>query len=76
MVYLKSFNPEEYGMEITVVEMRGLGRGRGLEVTGEYSATDDEDLTIRISERLNLLLNYIEGDPSNARARISNLPQI
>jgi len=45
--------------------MQSLGRARGFEKTGEYSALDDEDLTSRISERLRKLLLVMNGDSGN-----------
>jgi len=62
---MNCFNPEEYDNDIIVVEMQSLGRGRGFEKTGEYSALDDEDLTGRISERLRKLLLVMNGDSGN-----------
>jgi hypothetical protein len=38
---MKSFNLEENGTEITVVEIRGLSTGYGFEAIAEYSATGD-----------------------------------
>ncbi len=59
---MKSFNPEAYDEDITLVEMQSMGRGRGFKVVGEYSALGDEAITSRIASRLHQLLHLIEGD--------------
>ena len=59
---MNSFNPEDYENDIFVVEMRSLGRGRGFEKIGEYSALEDTALTSRIGKRIRLLLDVIQGE--------------
>lgn len=62
LAHLSSFNPEAYDLDIEVVEMQSLGRGRGFEVLKRYSALDDEELMNRVSRRLRELLALIEGE--------------
>ena len=59
---MKSFNPEDYDDDITLVEMQSLGRGKGFTVTDEYSALDDRVLMDRIAMRLHALRGLIDGD--------------
>jgi LPS O-antigen subunit length determinant protein (WzzB/FepE family) len=61
---MNCFNPEDYDDDITLVEMRSLGR-KGFKKTGEYSALGDESLMGRISQRLKRLLGVIEGETKN-----------
>jgi predicted nuclease with TOPRIM domain len=43
--------------------MKGLGRGKGFEVTGEYSALGDVNLTSRINERVKKIENITSVEP-------------
>ena len=67
---MNSFNPESYDDDIIVVDMQSLGRGRGFEKTGEYSAFGDEVLMGRISKRLKRLLQVIDGDSLDSVERV------
>jgi hypothetical protein len=59
--HASSFHPENLGNDIEYVDMRSLGRGRGFQVTGRYTALGDPVLMGRISLRLHVLLRLIEG---------------
>lgn len=48
---LRTFDPSDYGDDIVVRNLRGLGRGRGFEVTDEHSIIDDEEITRLIVDR-------------------------
>lgn len=52
-VSLKYFNPSDFADDIYTVEVQGLGRGLGVEVTERYSILDPGDETVElIKERL------------------------
>jgi hypothetical protein len=48
---LRTFDPSDFGDDIVVRNVRGLGRGRGFEVTDEHSIIDDEEITRLIVAR-------------------------
>jgi len=66
LCYIEIFNPESYGLDIEVVEMRSLGR-KGFEVTGRYSVLEDSELTGRIVKRMRDLLAFLEGRSDGVR---------
>jgi hypothetical protein len=59
LAHLNSFTPDEYSDDIECVEMRGLGRGKGFEVTRRFSALGDEELMDLISSRCRAILRMV-----------------
>jgi len=59
LAHLNSFTPDEYSDDIKCVEMRGLGRGKGFEVTRRFSALGDEELMDLISSRCHAILRMV-----------------
>ena len=59
LAHLNSFTPDEYSDDIECVEMRGLGRGKGFEVTSRFSALGDEELMGLISSRCRIILRIV-----------------
>ena len=59
LAHMSCFNPEDYSDDIECVEMRGLGRGRGFEVTSRFSALGDEELMDMISSRCHVILRIV-----------------
>ena len=63
---LTSFYPENYPVDIRIIEVRGLGRGRGFENVSDVSIFDFgseyDDLLTRIAKRIfaitRLLIDY------------------
>ena len=64
LAHLSRFNPDEYDDDIQVVEMKGLGRGKGFEVTSRFSALGDEELMDLISSRCHAILKIVGEDPA------------
>ena len=61
------YNPINFNDDILGIEVRGLGRGRGFEVTERYSLLGDTWLTGLISHRCRQTLRIIEGvEPASA----------
>ena len=59
--HVNSFHPENLPHDIEKVDMASLGRGKGFQVTGRYSALEDRELMSRIRTRLIELLEIIDG---------------
>ena len=62
LCHLSNFHPESYDLDVELVEMQSLGRGRGFQVIDRFSALEDEELMRRISKRLKELLALIEDE--------------
>jgi hypothetical protein len=63
LLSLKHFNLSDFDREIYAVQVVGLGRGRGVKVTGKHSILQNDDPTVqlikdRILELSNLLLEH------------------
>ena len=53
------FDPSTFGDDIYAVEVTGLGRGRGFQVTGQYSVLEYPAITGLISDRCHRILHLI-----------------
>ena len=53
------FDPSEFEDDIYAVEVSGLGRGKGFQVTGRYSVIDDPSITGLIADRCHRILHLI-----------------
>lgn len=53
------FDPSTFEDDITAVEVSGLGRGKGFQVTGRYSVIDDPSITGLIADRCHRILHLI-----------------
>jgi hypothetical protein len=60
-VGVKHFDPRFFEDDIYGVEVRGLGRGRGFEVTDRYSLLDDPAITGLIADRCHRILHLINN---------------
>lgn len=58
-VPVQVFDPSTFEDDITAVEVAGLGRGRGFQVTGRYSVLGDPTITGLISDRCQRILHLI-----------------
>ena len=58
---LKIFDPGRFESDIYAVEVRGLGRGKGVEVTEIYSVLDDPEIVEPIRDRCHELIKIIDG---------------
>jgi hypothetical protein len=56
------FDPSEFEDDIYAVEVSGLGRGRGFQVTDRYSVLDDPAITGLIADRCHRILHLIDEE--------------
>ena len=70
--HLNRFKPEELKAIIELIEMRSLGRARGWEVSGRFSALDDKDLMNRIANRCRKILEII-GEEVTEKSSVAAL---
>jgi len=49
---LSKFNPSALDFDVRLVQFRGLGRGRGFEVSNEFSVLGDEEYSPMVAERV------------------------
>jgi hypothetical protein len=75
LVSLKYFDPSGFDDDIYVVEVKGLGRGKGVKVVGKYSILGEDDETVRlIGERsltlLKLLIEHGHLKPDGVTSRL------
>jgi len=67
-VSIRHYDPSDFEDDILLVQIRGLGRGKGFEVTKKYSLLDGDnpELLDLISDRVaviyDLLYEDVEGD--------------
>ena len=54
------FDPSEFQDDIYAVDVSGLGRGRGFQVTGQYSILGDPMIMGLISDRCHRILHIIQ----------------
>jgi hypothetical protein len=85
---MNCFSPENFSDDITIVEMRSLGRGKGFQITKEFSIFEDEELLSRLKlrvtainaileidmgEKLNLKVKELENENDNLREEVTEL---
>ena len=63
-VSIRYYDPSGFADDIVIIQLRGLGRGRGFEVVSEYSLFEDEDTELLdiISDRVAVLYNLLYED--------------
>lgn len=67
------YDPTNFDDDIIGIEVRGLGRGRGFEVTERYSLLGDTWLTGLISRRCHKTLRMIEGHEPASNTEVQKL---
>ena len=68
-VSLKYFDPSGFEPDVFAVNVRGLGRGRGVVVSEVFSVLDEPEITGPIAERCRIILGLIEGRFSRGERR-------
>ena len=60
-VSIRYYDPSDFDDDIMIIQLRGLGRGRGFEVVSEHSLFEDEDTELLdiISDRVAILYNLL-----------------
>jgi hypothetical protein len=60
-VSIKYYDPSDFDDDIMIIQLRGLGRGRGFEVVSEHSLFEDKDTELLdlISDRVAILYNLL-----------------
>ncbi len=61
---IKFYSPEDFDTEINIVQVRGLGRGKGVKVIERYSIFEGEnqELVDKIGERVAVLYDLFWDD--------------
>ena len=67
---MRKYEPYNFEDDITVILMRGLGKGKGFEVVDEYSLLDgsDPELLDLISDRVEVVYDFLFEDVEEDRA--------
>jgi hypothetical protein len=60
---LRYFDPTKFDSDIFVVDVRGLGRGKGVEVVSRTSALDNPEIVVPIKNRCRELIRIIDRKP-------------
>ena len=60
-VSIRYYDPSDFNDDIMIIQLRGLGRGRGFEVVSEHSLFEDKDTELLdlISDRVAILYNLL-----------------
>ncbi len=63
-VSVRHYDPSNFEDDILLVQVRGLGRGKGVEITEKYSLLDGDDpeLLDLISDRVDVLYELLYED--------------
>jgi len=61
-VSLRFFDPRSFESDIYAVDVRGLGRGKGVEVVSRISVLDVPEILVPIKDRCRELIRIIDGN--------------
>jgi len=74
-VSVSKYDPSDFKDDILLVEVRGLGRGRGVEVVGRYSLLDGEETHVlgQIRGRVSVLYALLFEDFESEEERYDEI---
>ncbi len=70
---LRFFDPGSFESDIYAVDVRGLGRGKGVEVVSRTSVLDVPEIVVPIKNRCRELIRIIDGKLPPARDEVATL---
>ncbi len=71
-VSVRYYDPSDFEDDILIVQVRGLGHGKGVEIVEKYSLLDgsDPDLLELISDRIAVLYDLLYEDVEDDEAEV------